>query len=125
MAKHVPRFEYPDKEMEEIDHFRLWKFRKHIKQTPDGFVITEFLPKVNWSGKHNTISSPAGHHFREGRWIRENKYLDDYAVFWLRKGVQRSEGLTFRRHSFRRHYWKPDYVVQILSKQQPKMCLPA
>ena len=33
---------------------------------------------------------------------------------------QRSEGLTFRRH-----YWKPDYVVQILSKQQPKMCLPA
>ncbi len=67
MAKHVPRFEYPDKEMEEIDHFRWWKFRKHIKQTPDGFAITEFLPKVNWSGKHNTISSPAGHHFREGK----------------------------------------------------------
>jgi len=86
MAQNVPLFECPDKAIEEIYHFRWWTFRKHIKETPDGFVITEFLPKVNWSGKHNTISCPAGHHFREGRWIRDAKYLDDYAVFWFRKG---------------------------------------
>jgi hypothetical protein len=86
MARNVPLFECPDKDIEEIYHFRWWTFRKHIKETPDGFVITEFLPKVNWSGKHNTISCPAGHHFREGRWIRDPEYLDDYAVFWFRKG---------------------------------------
>jgi len=86
MANNVPLFECPDKDIEEIYHFRWWTFRKHIKNTPDGFVITEFLPKVNWSGKHNTISCPAGHHFREGRWLRDQKYLDDYAVFWFRKG---------------------------------------
>jgi hypothetical protein len=57
-----------------------------VKKTPDGFVITEFLPKVSWSGKHNTISCPAGHQFYEGRWLHNPKYLDDYAVFWLRKG---------------------------------------
>jgi hypothetical protein len=86
MEENVPRFECPDKEIGEIYHFRWWTYRKHIRETPDGFIITEFLPKVPWSGKHNTISCPAGHHFREGRWIRDPKYLNDYSVFWFRKG---------------------------------------
>ncbi len=86
MEENVPRFECPDKEIGEIYHFRWWTYRKHIRETPDGFIITEFLPKVSWSGKHNTISCPAGHHFREGRWIRDPKYLNDYSVFWFRKG---------------------------------------
>ena len=100
MAKNVPRFECPDKEIEEIYHFRWWTFRKHIKKTQDGFVITEFLPKVSWSAKHNTISCPASHHFREGRWIREKQYLNDYAIFWLRKGG------SPRRYSF----WAADAI---------------
>jgi hypothetical protein len=100
MAANVPLFECPDKDIEEIYYFRWWTFRKHIRRTPDGFVITEFLPDVNWSGKHNTISCPAGHHFREGRWIREPKYLDDYAVFWFRKGG------SPRRYSF----WAADAI---------------
>jgi hypothetical protein len=86
MAENVPRFECPDRTIESIYHFRWWTFRKHIRETPDGIVITEFLPKVGWSGKHNTISCPAGHHFREGRWLRDPKILDDYARFWFRKG---------------------------------------
>ncbi len=102
MAANVPLFDCPDKDMEEIYHFRWWTFRKHIKQTADGFVITEFLPQVSWSGKHNTISCPAGHHFREGRWIRDTRYLDDYAVFWFRKGG------SPRSYSF----WAADSVLQ-------------
>ena len=86
LDRNIPLFECPDPDMERTYYFRWWTYRKHIKKTPDGWVITEFLPKVNWSGTHNTISCPAGHHFREGRWIREKKYLDDYAVFWFRKG---------------------------------------
>ena len=35
----------------------------YLKETPEGFVITEFLPDVPWAGKYNTISCPAGHHF--------------------------------------------------------------
>lgn len=103
MASNVPRFECPDKEIEEIYHFRWWTYRKHIKDTEDGFVITEFLPKVSWSGKHNTISCPGGHHFREGRWIANRDYLDDYAVFWFRKGGNP------RRYSF----WAADSIHQL------------
>jgi len=86
LQQNVPLLECPDPEIEEIYWFRWWTFRKHIKKTPDGFVITEFLPEVNWSGKHNTISCGAPHHFREGRWLSNPQYLDECAVFWLRKG---------------------------------------
>jgi hypothetical protein len=102
MVANVPLFDCPDPDISEIYHFRWWTFRKHIKQTEDGFVITEFLPKVSWSGKHNTICCPAGHHFREGRWLRNPRYLDDYAVFWFRKGG------APRRYSF----WAADSIHQ-------------
>lgn len=103
MAENIPRFDCPDKEIAEIYHFRWWTYRKHIRETPDGFVITEFLPQVGWSGRHNTISCPAGHHFREGRWIRNPRYLDDYAVFWFRKGG------APRHYSF----WAADSIHQL------------
>jgi predicted GH43/DUF377 family glycosyl hydrolase len=86
LKSNIPLFECPDKDIERTYYFRWWTYRKHVKLTPDGFVITEFLPKVGWSGKHNTINCPAGHHFYEGRWLHNRKYLDDYAVFWFRKG---------------------------------------
>jgi len=86
LQENIPFFECPDKEIEEIYYFRWWTYRKHIKSTEDGFVITEFLPKVGWSKKHNTINCPVGHHFYEGRWIHAPKYLDDYSIFWFRKG---------------------------------------
>lgn len=102
MAANIPLIDCPDPEIEQIYHFRWWTFRKHIKQTDDGFVITEFLPEVPWSGKHNTISCPAGHHFREGRWLRDPRYLDDYAIFWFRKGG------APRRYSF----WAADSIYR-------------
>ncbi len=83
LSENIPLFECPDKDIEEIYYFRWWTFRKHIKYTEDGFIITEFLPQVSWSTKHNAINCPAGHHFREGRWIHDRKYLDDYAKFWF------------------------------------------
>jgi hypothetical protein len=86
MRENVPAFECPDPSFEEIYYFRWWTYRKHIEKTPDGFVVTEFLPPVPWAGKDNTISCAAGHHFYEGRWLRNPAYLDDYARFWLRKG---------------------------------------
>jgi hypothetical protein len=86
LKKNAPLFECPDKDLEEIYYFRWWTYRKHIKQTPDGFVITEFLPKVGWSGKHNAINCAAGHHFYEGRWLHDQTFLDDYSMFWFRKG---------------------------------------
>jgi hypothetical protein len=86
LEANIPLFECPDEDIERTYYFRWWTYRKHIRDTPDGWVITEFLPTVPWSGKHNTISCPAGHHFYEGRWLHDSRYLNDYALFWFRKG---------------------------------------
>src|SRR5690606_41087738 len=74
-------------------YFRWWTYRKHLKRTPEGYIITEFLPEVPWSGKYNTINCPAGHHFYEGRWLQDRKSTRlnsshvkiSYAVFCLKK----------------------------------------
>jgi len=100
IAKNVPLFECPDKQIQEIYYFRWNVFWKHIKQTPDGFIITEFTPEVSWSGKHNSISCAAGHHIYEGRWIRNPRYIDEYSIFWFRKGGEP------RRYSF----WAADAI---------------
>ena len=61
IPKKVHLFDCPDKDMVEIYYFRWWTYRKHIKQTPDSFVVTEYLPHSGHSKKHNTINCPAGH----------------------------------------------------------------
>lgn len=84
LKANIPLFECPDPEVEEIYYFRWWSFRKHLKQTPDGFVFTEFLTPVRHAGAYNTISCAAGHHIAEGRWLRDDRYVTDYIRFWLR-----------------------------------------
>ncbi|WP_018970184.1 MGH1-like glycoside hydrolase domain-containing protein [Rubritalea marina] len=102
LEKNIPLFECSDKAFEKTYYFRWWTYRKHVRQTPDGYVITEFLPDVSWAGKHNTISCPGAHLYREGRWLRNPQYLDDYSIFWLRKGG------SPRSYSF----WIADSILQ-------------
>ncbi len=86
LSANIPLFECPDTDLQQTFYFRWWTFRKHLKQTPDGWVITEFLPAVPWAGKYNTINCAAGHHIREGRWLADQKFVRDYFEWWLHKG---------------------------------------
>ena len=84
LAENVPLFACPDREIERTYYFRWWTYRKHLRKgRKGGWRVTEFLPKVGWSGTDNTIVCAAGHHFREGRWLRDPQYLADNARFWL------------------------------------------
>lgn len=83
LQQNIPFFECPDRDVEKIYYFRWWSFRKHLKQTPKGFVITEFLPPVSHAGEFNTISCATSLHLAEGRWLRDDRYLNDYIKFWL------------------------------------------
>ncbi len=101
LSANIPLFECPDKELERTYYFRWWTFRKHLKQTPDGFVITEFMPKVSWSGKYNTINCAAAHHIREGRWLKDSTFVREYLDYWLTKGG--------RVHAY--SFWVADSVM--------------
>ncbi|SFD24958.1 MGH1-like glycoside hydrolase domain-containing protein [Spirosoma endophyticum] len=83
LAKNVPLFDCPDSVLQTVYYYRWWAFRKHLKETPEGYVFTEFITKVNHAGKYNAISSALGHHIYEGRWLRDPQYVNDYISFWL------------------------------------------
>lgn len=84
LLENIPLLDCPEKDLEEIYYFRWWTFRKHWKQTENGHILTEFLPKVPWSGPYNSINCPACFHIREGRWLRDQEgWLREYIDFWL------------------------------------------
>jgi hypothetical protein len=86
LQANAPVLDCPDLDIEQAYYFRWWTFRKHLRQTTDGWVVTEFLPVVPWAGKHNTINCANGHHIREARWIKDRTYVEDYIRFWFQKG---------------------------------------
>ena len=87
LKDNIPLFECPDEDIQRTYYFRWWTFRKHLKQTPAGFIVDEFLPNVSWAGKYNSISCAAGHHLYEGRWL---------TVIWDRTGQHYGKGQGLR-----------------------------
>jgi hypothetical protein len=84
MEKNIPLFECPQDNFEEMYYFRWWTLRKHIKKTPIGYVMTEFLVNRSYADKYNMISCALGHHIYESRWLHEPQYLDQYVHAWYR-----------------------------------------
>ena len=86
LAKGIPLLECPDKTIEKTYYFRWWTLRKHWKDTPDGHILTEFLPPVGWAGPYNSINCPVGHHIRESRWLRDPEgWVKENVRFWMEK----------------------------------------
>jgi hypothetical protein len=99
MKQNVPLFTCPDKEIERIYYYRWWTFRKHVKETPKGTIVTEFIEPVRHAGTFNSISCALGHHLADGRWIRDRKILDQYTRFWFRGGEDGGPEYRFHRYS--------------------------
>jgi hypothetical protein len=99
MVANVPLFDCPSARFEETYYFRWWTYRKHIRQTPDGLVLTEFLTPVKHAGPYNTIFCAYGHHVAEGRWLRDQRLLDDYTHYWYRSGQGGGPASNFRKFS--------------------------
>lgn len=80
LAASVPRFECADAGVEEIYWFRWWALRKQLRKDPESgrFVFGEFITR------ERPVSSALGHHLMEGRWLRDQKYHDDYVLYWFR-----------------------------------------
>ena len=97
MKANIPLFDCPQDNFQEIYYYRWWTFRKHIHNTPQGFIITEFLVDRNYADRYNMISCALGHHIYEGRWLHNQQYLDDYVHVWFRgnEGGRMRKLLTF------------------------------
>lgn len=99
MEKNVPFFACPDSSMEQTYYYRWWSFRKHIKQTPKGWILTEFLRPVSHATEYNAISCALGHHVEEGRWLHDSRYIQQYLRFWLQSGKDGSLQQHYHKYS--------------------------
>ena len=93
LLENAPRLYCPDEVIEETFAFRTWTMRKHIRKSPAGIIITEFLPDVSWAGKYNTINCPLFHHLREFRWLGCADVFLDFITFFTR-----GEGSRYAYH---------------------------
>jgi hypothetical protein len=98
LKDNVPLFTCPDREIEQLYYYRWWAYRKHIKETPAGFLITEFLKPVSHASEYNALSCALGHHIAEGRWLRDPRFVDGDVHFWLRTGED--GGIRKNLHQF-------------------------
>ncbi len=84
LEANIPLFECPDATIEEIYYYRWWTLRKHLKETPVGYAMTEFLVPRSYADRYNLISSALGHHIHETRWLRDTTYLHQIIRTWYR-----------------------------------------
>jgi hypothetical protein len=84
MKANIPWFDCPQDNFQELYYYRWWTYRKHIKQTPVGWALTEFLVPRSYADQYNLIACAIGHHVYEGRWLRDQQYLDQYLKVWYR-----------------------------------------
>lgn len=105
MKGNIPLFECPEKNFEEMYYYRWWSLRKHIKETPAGYGMTEFLVDRSYADKYNLIACAVGHHIYESRWLRDPKYLDGIIRTWYRgnEGKPMEKMMKFSS-------WNPDAV---------------
>jgi len=98
LSANIPFFTCPDATIEQLYYYRWWAWRKHIKETPDGFLVTEFLKPVKHAGEYNALSCALGHHIAEGRWLHDTRFIDGDIRFWLRTGE--GGGIRKNLHQF-------------------------
>ncbi|MDR2804425.1 MAG: six-hairpin glycosidase [Dysgonamonadaceae bacterium] len=84
MKANIPLFECPQENFEEIYYYRWWTLRKHIRETPVGYGMTEFLIPRPYADKYNMIACAIGHHVYESRWLHNKDYINQYIHTWYR-----------------------------------------
>ncbi|PCD24557.1 hypothetical protein AU210_013676 [Fusarium oxysporum f. sp. radicis-cucumerinum] len=83
--KNIPLLEIPDKHIQEVYYYRWQTYKEHLVYTGAkyGYMASEFLNRVSYGAPYGGIVAAAGHHITEGRWIRDTRYGQDIAKYWL------------------------------------------
>ena len=82
MRENIPLFDCPQENFRELYYYRWWTLRKHIKRTPAGYGMTEFLVDRSYADRYNLIACAIGHHVMESRWLRDTTYVHQILRTW-------------------------------------------
>ena len=84
----IPFFECSDKQIEQVYYYRWKLYKAHIRNVGDNsYVITEFINHVPWDrDPYCTINAASMHHIYEGRWLRDDRYMNGYINYLYQDG---------------------------------------
>src|SRR5688572_14867979 len=84
----IPFFECSDKEIEAVYYYRWKLYKAHLRNVgEDEYVITEFINDVHWDREpYSTINAATMHHIYEGRWLKDDSYMDAYIDYMYAGG---------------------------------------
>ena len=95
----IPFFECSDQEIEQVYYYRWKLYKAHIRNVGQNeFVITEFITHMDWDREpYCTINAASMHHIYEGRWLKNDIYMDGYINNMYQQGgnnLQYSESIA-------------------------------
>ncbi len=81
--RNIPFFDCSDPDLTRIYYYRWQLYKSHLKDLGErGYIVTEFLDDVGWAwNPYQSLDDATAFHIAEGRWLRDNRYLDDYITF--------------------------------------------
>ena len=89
--KNIPFFDCSDPDITRIYYYRWQLYKSHLKDLGSrGYIVTEFLDDVGWAwNPFQSLNDATAFHINEGRWLKDNRYLDDYINFMYAGGNDR------------------------------------
>ena len=89
--QNIPFFDCSDPDITRIYYYRWQLYKSHLKDLGRrGYIVTEFLDDVGWALKpYQSLNDATAFHISEGRWLKDNRYLDDYINFMYSGGNDR------------------------------------
>ncbi|MFC1408578.1 LamG-like jellyroll fold domain-containing protein [Streptacidiphilus sp. N1-12] len=84
-TSNIPFVDLPDSTLQSVYYYRWRVWKEHLRYTDpqDGWISTEFLDCCGYAAPYQAIDAAAGHQITEGRWVRDQSYVDDDIRFWL------------------------------------------
>jgi len=84
MQHEIPWFDASDKRFEEIYYFRWYAWKKHLVKTSHGYLVTEWLPKPEFTdGSYGALPDAASFQIDEARWLHNPAIAEDDARYWF------------------------------------------
>lgn len=85
----IPFFDSPDSNINGVYYYRWDSARQHLRYTlpGSGYISTEFVHPAPYSNSlFGAVSAAAGLQIGEARWLRDQRYMNDFETYWLRGG---------------------------------------
>jgi hypothetical protein len=113
--KNIPFFDCSDTDITRIYYYRWQLYKSHLKDLGSrGYIVTEFLDDVGWALKpYQSLNDATAFHIKEGRWLKDDRYVDDYINFMYSGGNDRHFSEAIAAAAYARYMVNGDRVFAL------------